>query len=79
MPLDRLEVPTFQLVTKAGMVARGTKLFAFGREVPGLLGVEARTVIHGPDDAIETILIIRMMGTQVLVESVDAASAAENN
>lgn len=79
MPLDYFQDPTFRLVTQRGMAARGTKLYAFGQEVPGLLSVDAQMTIAGPDNAVETILLVRMMGTQVLVEVADAPPSAENH
>lgn len=77
MPVDdgKSTEPTFRVVTPRGLRAMGTKLYAFGEEVPGVLGIEMRMEVSVVD-GIQTSLIIKMMGTPVVVEVADAPPPA---
>jgi hypothetical protein len=62
--------PVFRLVTPPGITSpMGSKLWAFGQEVPDLKAVDVRVNLSGVDELIETTLIIKLIGTGVLVET----------
>jgi hypothetical protein len=65
--------PVFRLVTPKGVVSasRGTRVYAFGREIKMVVSVETATIVDGPEEPVRTKITITLLGTQVVTECVD--------
>lgn len=65
--------PVFRLVTPKGVMSasRGTRVYAFGREIKMVVSVETATIVDGPEEPVRTKITITLLGTQVVTECVD--------
>lgn len=67
------------VVPSNNLSVNGTKVFIFGQELRGLVSQTVTTEFPGPDQPIETVVTLRLVGRRAVIESEDATPSQEDN